>query len=231
RELNRLPDRQPRQHRDDGEVRQREILQPLERVVFSLRGVIAAQGQIEARHLPGVTNDSAPRDEIAPLAVQVDEPEIDQPVHDQQPHHREVPVAGARQPTAERQPRGDLVSLERVTAEGVALARERGIGIEDTQPAPHHDRQRDRVHPVGDADDRMMPALDVAHEPPRMETSAPENYPRRDGGESEEPPRYFFSMSPFFLSMSPLSPPMSPLSFFFFPFFISPPLSFMSSPA
>ena len=89
----------------------------------------------------------------------VDEAEVDEPVHDEHPHHREVPVARAGEPAAERQTRRDLLVLERIAAERLAPAREGGVRVEDPQPAPDHDRERDDVDPMRDADDRVMTLL------------------------------------------------------------------------
>ena len=107
-------------------------------------------------HLPRVANDAAARNEIAPFAVQIDEPEVDEPVQREHPHHREMPVARAGEPTAERETRGNRPPLERIAAKRLAAPRERGIGIENAQSAPDHDRERDRIHPMGDPNDGVM---------------------------------------------------------------------------
>ena len=60
-----------------------------------LMRMLRAREEIELDHLPAIAQIAAPRDEVAPFAVQVDESEVDQPVHEQHPHHREMPVPGA----------------------------------------------------------------------------------------------------------------------------------------
>ena len=106
RELHRLPDREAGEH---GERRRRSASQKyaslLQRVVLSLARMILAHEEIELHHLDASRTIAAARHEIAPLAVQVDEAEVDEAVDDEHPHHGEVPVARAGEPAAERQRR------------------------------------------------------------------------------------------------------------------------------
>ena len=168
RELHRLPDREAGDDRRRAHDRHEEVRRPLERVVLSLARVLRPQCQVEPHHLPRIAERALPRDQVAPLAVQVDEPEVDEPVDDQQPHRREVPVARAGQPAAEGQPGRNLVALEGVATERLSLAGKRRVGVEYAQAAADHDEQRQRVHPVGDAHDQMMTWRHGAHpDPPR----------------------------------------------------------------
>src|SRR5712672_4477070 len=100
--------------------------------------VVLSLERVEFDHLPAVANVALSRNEITPFAVQVDEREVDEPVDDQHPHHREMPVSRAAQPAAERQPRRDRLVLERIAAEHLALPGERRIGVEDAKTAANH---------------------------------------------------------------------------------------------
>src|SRR6478672_3743872 len=112
--------------------------------------MILSNGEIELHHFTHISYDAAARNQVAPLSMQVDEAEIHQPVHDEQPHHREMPVPRTGEPAAKRETRRNRFTGERIAAERLAAPRERWIRIEDAQPARHHDRQRDHVHPMGD---------------------------------------------------------------------------------
>ena len=118
--------------------------------------MVATDGQIEPHHLPGVGHQPPARNQVPPFAVQIDEAQIDEGIDDQRPHRGEMPVPRPRQPPPERQPARDLVSLERVAAERLALARKRRVRVEDAKPAADHDGQRQRVHPVGDPHHQVM---------------------------------------------------------------------------
>jgi hypothetical protein len=121
-----------------------------------LSRMILVHEQIELDHLHTVPNVVLPRHQVAPLAVQIDEREIDQSVHDEHPHHREMPVARAAEPAAEGEPRGYRLVLERVAAEQLAFPRESWVRIEDTQAASDHDDDGDEVHPMGEAYDPVV---------------------------------------------------------------------------
>ena len=94
--------------------------------------------------------------EVTPLAVQIDEREVDEAVDDEQPHRREMPVARAGEPSAEGHPRGYRIAFEGIAAERLALSREPGVGVEDLKSAAGHEHDREHVHPVGDAHDPVM---------------------------------------------------------------------------
>src|SRR5262245_2697352 len=101
-----------------------------------------------------------------------------------------MPVPRARQPAAEGKPPGDPVPFERVTTERFALTRERGIRVEDTEPAADHDRERQRVQPAGGPHHHAMtlrrpvrhaqapPLPDTVPPPSRL--SNPKRRPARD---------------------------------------------------
>src|SRR5215510_5115810 len=155
-ELYRFPNSNSGHDRHDSDERKREIRQPLQRVVLSLMWMIFSKCEIELHHLPRVADNATTRNQIAPLTVQIDERDIDQPVHDEHPHHREVPVACTGQPTAERQCVRNGPPLERITAERFTATRERRIRVEDPQAAANHDRKSHDVHPMCDAHDHVM---------------------------------------------------------------------------
>ena len=113
----------------------------LERMIFS-------DEEIELQHLYCIPEESAHRHEISPLAMQVHVGEIHDAVHDEHPHHREVPVTSATQPATEGEIRGNSPAFERITAERRAAPCEAWICIENAQSAADHDRQCNRVHPV-----------------------------------------------------------------------------------
>ena len=75
---------------------------------------------------------------------------------------------------------GNRLVLERIAAEGLALARERGVRVEDPQSAADHDRQRDDVDPMRDANDGVMPLrfMPVCRIPGR--TPSKREHDRRD---------------------------------------------------
>src|SRR5688572_12339894 len=104
---------------------------------------------------------SAAGHEVTPLAVQIDECEVDEAVDDEQPHRREMPVARAREPSAEGHPRGYRIAFEGIAAERLAFSREPGVGVEDLKSAAGHEHDREHVHPVGDAHDPVMASGDL----------------------------------------------------------------------
>ena len=77
--------------------------------MLALVRMVLPRAQVELDHLPDVAATPA-RHQVAPFAVQIDEREVNESVHDEHPHHREVPVARAAEPAAERQPRRDRPS-------------------------------------------------------------------------------------------------------------------------
>ena len=79
--------------------------------------MILAHEEIELDHLDRVARVAAARHDVAPLAVQEEEAQVEQAVRDEQPHHGEVPVPGAAEPRAEREPAGDRVSFPRIERE------------------------------------------------------------------------------------------------------------------
>src|SRR5690348_13505454 len=118
--------------------------------------MLAPREDIEAQHLLRVAEPPAARDDVAPFAVQVDEGEVDEPIHDEEPHRGEVPVARTGEPAAEHHPVRDVDAVRGPAAERLALARELRVGDEDPQPAPDHDGEGERIHPVRDADDPVV---------------------------------------------------------------------------
>src|SRR5665213_495990 len=84
-----------------------EIRTFLQRIVLALVRMLATHEQVEPDHFSRITNITAPRHEVAPLAMQIDEYRIRDTVQHEQPHHREVPVACARKPAAECCPMRD----------------------------------------------------------------------------------------------------------------------------
>src|SRR5688572_1077615 len=156
RELHRFPDGDAADDRKRGDPRHEEVGTALKRVVFSLHRMIASYEEIEPRHLPRVTEEAAPRNDVAPFAVQVNESDVDESVQHEHPHHREMPVARAGKPSAERRPGRYRLPFPWITAEGFAAPRKPRVSVEDSQSAPDHDRERDDVHPVGEPDNPMV---------------------------------------------------------------------------
>src|SRR5438874_3534508 len=117
--------------------------------------VFASEG-VELDHLPAVTDVTFARNQIAPLAVQINESEVNKTVDDQHPHHCEVPVPGAAEPTAKGEPGRNWFVLEGIAAEDLALTCERWIGVEDAKPAADHDDDGNEIHPVSDAYDPVV---------------------------------------------------------------------------
>src|SRR5262245_32484135 len=105
--------------------------------------MLAAAKEIELQHLYGVARIAPTRHEITPFAMQIDEREIDDPVHDEHPHHREVPVPRAGEPTTKSEPVGNRLPFPRIAAERLAASRETGVRVEDAKPTRDHDRQCD----------------------------------------------------------------------------------------
>ena len=79
--------------------------------------VILSPERVELQHLPAVADVTFARNEISPFAMEVDEREIYQSVHHQNPHHREMPIAGAGQPASECQPARNRLAFPRIAAE------------------------------------------------------------------------------------------------------------------
>src|SRR5205823_14003600 len=98
RQLNRLPDRDSGEDGESAGDRQREVRSLLQRVVLALMWMVFAPERVELDHLPAVADVAFTRHEIAPLAVEVHEREVDQTVHDEHPHHGEMPMPRAAQP-------------------------------------------------------------------------------------------------------------------------------------
>src|SRR4051794_19668936 len=91
--------------------------------------------------------------------MQIDEREVHEAVDRQHPHHREVPVPRAGEPAAEGEIGWNRPPLPRIAAERLSAASERRIRVEDAQAAADHDGERDRIHPMRDADYGMMSFL------------------------------------------------------------------------
>ncbi len=155
-ELDRFPNRDTADHRENPEDWQNEIRSALERVVFALHGMTLSNEEVITHHRQGIARKRFARNYIAPFAVEIDESEINLSVDDEHPHHSEVPVACAGKPAAKREHARDCLMLERIAAESLAAPRERGIRVENAKPASHHDRQCNRVHPMGDSNNGMM---------------------------------------------------------------------------
>src|SRR5512140_3069097 len=100
-ELDRFPDGDSTYHCERTDPGKDEIGSALKRVVLALNRVILADEEIELQHLDGVPEEPAHRHEISPLTVQIHIGEIREPVHDENPHHCEVPVSRAAEPAAE----------------------------------------------------------------------------------------------------------------------------------
>src|SRR6266571_4967851 len=154
--LHGLPDGDSSENRKCSRYGHQEIRRFLQRIVLPLMRMILPPESVELDHLPAVANVTFAWSEIAPLAVQVDEREVNQAVHDEHPHHGEVPMPGAAKPAAEREPGWNRFVLERIAAEDLAFAGERRIRIEDAQSAADHDDDGDEIHPVGDAHDPVV---------------------------------------------------------------------------
>src|SRR4029079_17878849 len=115
------------------------------RVLFPLHRMPLSNEEVVGEHGPGVAGKRFARYYVAPFSVKIDEPEIDEPVDHEHPHHREMLVARARQPAAKRECTGNGLVLPWVAAECLAFAGKRGIRIEDPQPTADHDGKRDRI--------------------------------------------------------------------------------------
>src|SRR6185437_3142535 len=163
----RFPHGHARYHCERGENRQREVREFLQSVVLALMWMLLANEQVELHHLPRVANVAATRHEIAPLAMQIDEDHVRDTVHHEQPHHREVPVARAGEPSAERCPVRYRLPRKWITAERHAPPREHGIRVEDLQSASNHDHERYHIHPMCRADEPVMPVNCHVRAPPR----------------------------------------------------------------
>src|SRR5947207_6283729 len=123
RELNRFPNCDAADNSEHTENRKDEIRSALERVVFALLGMTLFNEEVVTHHCPRVARKRFSRNHVSPFPVEIDESEIDEPVDDEHPHHREVPVARAREPAAEREHAWDCLMLERITTEGLAVPR------------------------------------------------------------------------------------------------------------
>src|SRR6185436_15829354 len=126
-ELNGLPYRDAGENGKQAGPRQREIGCLLQRVVLALMRMILATKSVEFDHLPAVADVAFARNQIAPLAVQIDEGHVNEPVDDEHPHHREVPVPRATEPAAEGEPVWNRFVLERIAAEDLTLSRKRRV--------------------------------------------------------------------------------------------------------
>ncbi len=159
RELHRFPDGDSCDHRKRPEHGQQEVRTLLQCIVLSLMRMVLSLERVELDHLPAVADIAFPRDEISPFSVQIDESQVNEPVDDEHPHHREVPVPRSAQPAAKRQPHRDRLVLERIATEHLALSRERRVGVEDAEAGADHDDDRHDVHPMGHAHYPVMSLL------------------------------------------------------------------------
>src|SRR3989442_16018164 len=92
-----------------------------------------------------------------PLTALHEVAEIPEPHGDEGPHEREVPVQGAREPAAQPRPRGEARVVERTRKERPAAASEAGVRLVDLEAARDEPCERDDGHPMGEADDPVMP--------------------------------------------------------------------------
>src|ERR1700720_4432406 len=94
-ELHGLPDRDSRDDSERAGEWQKEVRGLLQRVVLALVRMILPPERVELYHLPAVADVAFARGEISPFSVEIHERQVDEAVHDQHPHHREMPVPGA----------------------------------------------------------------------------------------------------------------------------------------
>ena len=126
-------------------------------------GMIASNEEIELDHLDRVAGVAATGNDIAPLTVEKQEAEVEECVRDEQPHHGEMPVTGAAEPTAEGEPVGNRVAFPRIEREVLTRTGERGVRVEDAHPAAGHDHDGHDVHPVREPDDPMVTLDEIGH--------------------------------------------------------------------
>jgi hypothetical protein len=156
RQAHGLPDGDSGDHDDRRQPRHGEVGELLQRVVLALARMLPLQEQVEADHVPGAAGVAAARRQVSPFPVQIEEPQVEQPVQHQDPHGEEVPVAGTAQPSAEGDPVREPGALPGPAAEGLAATGEAWIGVEDAQPGADHHGEREGVHPVGEPDDPVV---------------------------------------------------------------------------
>src|SRR5437016_1159155 len=121
RELHRLVNGQPGQHRDRAEEVDTRIGELLQRVVLALWRVVRAEPEVVPRHVDRAAHVARAEQQRAPLAALHEIAEVEQADGHEGPHQGEVPVQCAREPAAEAAPVGELGTVERAR-EGRAAA-------------------------------------------------------------------------------------------------------------
>src|SRR5256885_4534604 len=159
-QLHWFPDRDSTEHDDRRDDGHREVRGLLQSVVLSLVGMLFARERIKLDHLPHAVYVATSRRELAPLPMQVEKAEIDKRVDDENPHDREVPMAGASQPAAERQSRGNRLFCERIAAEPPPPPGGGGEPGGKGAAPPDHPRQTDDIEPKPDARDPNTAVLE-----------------------------------------------------------------------
>src|SRR2546423_14015464 len=147
-QLHWFPDRDSTEHDDRRDDGHREVRGLLQSVVLSLVGMLFARERIKLDHLRHAAYVTTSRRELAPLPMQVEKAEIDKRVDDENPHYREVPMASASQPAAERQSRGNRLVREPIAAERLAPAGAGGVRVGDAPSRRDPERQRDDNDPM-----------------------------------------------------------------------------------
>src|SRR4029077_1225762 len=146
---------------EDGEraehdhARVRELLQ---RVVLSLGGMVRAQPQVVPDHLHGARYVTRQEEERAPFAALHEVREVQQAERDERPGEREMPVEGAREPTAQPAPMRPLRAVERAEEKRASAIPESGVGFVDLEAARDHAGEHDDRGPMREANDPVMTA-------------------------------------------------------------------------
>src|SRR5437016_11407824 len=158
RELHRLVNGQPGQHRDRAEEVDARVGELLKRVVLALWWVVPTEPEVVPRHVDRAAHVARTKQQRAPLAALREIAEVQQADGHEGPHQGEMPVQRAREPAAEAAPVGELGAVERAREEVAAAIPEPGIRLVDLQPARDHPGDQEEGRPVGNPYDPVVAA-------------------------------------------------------------------------
>src|SRR5690242_16985946 len=139
-QLNRFVNREARQHHHDAEENCGSVSEALQAVVKILGRRSLSNAHVVREHRERIRSIARGEEyAAAPFTARTEIDQIENPVEDEEPGDREMPVARAGEPSAKSHPRWRRDILKRIPAILSAARAERWIRGENLQTAAGHD--------------------------------------------------------------------------------------------
>src|SRR5579871_291040 len=151
RELHRLPDSQPSNHRENTQSNGAGIGQFLKRVVRFAHYGFWPEEEIPPDHRPNTGNIVMGEQHLAVISAEDFVPQVNQSRRDVDPHESEMPLQSAAEPATDGE---SLRPIQQILFRN--LGAETGERTKDLESAPYHDEQGHGIQPVAKANDERM---------------------------------------------------------------------------